>query len=45
VIDALASGDVDVKPLLAKSFPLTEFDQAMEASLSGDVLKNLVVPV
>lgn len=45
VIDALVTGEVDVKPLLAKSFPLTEFDQAMEASLSGDVLKNLVVPV
>ncbi len=45
VIDALVTGQVDVKPLLASSFQLTDFDRAMEASLSGDVLKNLVVPV
>ena len=44
-IAALASGDVDVKPLLAGSFPLTRFDEAMEAALSGDVLKTLVIPV
>ncbi len=44
-IEALADGRVDVSRLLADSYPLTEFDRAMEASLSGDVLKNLVVPV
>ena len=44
-IQALADGSVDVKPLLAEAYPLTEFDRAMAASLSGDVLKNLVVPV
>jgi threonine dehydrogenase-like Zn-dependent dehydrogenase len=45
VIEALATGSVDVKPLLADAYPLTDFDRAMEASLSGDVLKNLIVPV
>jgi len=45
VIDALATGTVDVKPLLAEAYPLTDFDAAMQASLSGDVLKNLIVPV
>jgi threonine dehydrogenase-like Zn-dependent dehydrogenase len=45
VIDALESGAVDVTPLLADAYPLTEFDQAMQAALSGGVLKNLVVPV
>jgi threonine dehydrogenase-like Zn-dependent dehydrogenase len=45
VIDALESGKVDVTPLLADSYPLTQFDEAMQASLSGGVLKNLVVPV
>ena len=44
-IAALANGSVDVKPLLAGSFPLTRFDEAMETALSGDVLKTLVVPV
>ena len=43
-IQALADGSIDVAPLLAESYPLTAFDSAMEASLSGDVLKNLVVP-
>jgi threonine dehydrogenase-like Zn-dependent dehydrogenase len=45
VIDALASGRVDVAPLLATAYPLTDFDTAMQASLSGDVLKNLIVPI
>src|SRR5215211_2833330 len=45
VIAALESGKVDVTPLLADAYPLTEFDQAMQASLSGGVLKNLIVPV
>jgi len=44
-IAALADGSVNVQPLLAETFPLTRFDDAMQASLSGDVLKNLVVPV
>jgi threonine dehydrogenase-like Zn-dependent dehydrogenase len=44
-IRALAERVVDVRPLLAESFPLTEFGRAMEAALSGDVLKTIVVPV
>ena len=44
-IAALADGTIDVKPLLADAFPLTDFDRAMQASLSGGVLKNLMVPV
>ena len=44
-IQALADGRLKVKSLLAETFPVTEFDAAMEASLSGGVLKNLVVPV
>jgi threonine dehydrogenase-like Zn-dependent dehydrogenase len=43
-IRALAEGMVDVKPLLADSYPLPQFDRAMEAALSGDVLKTIVVP-
>jgi L-iditol 2-dehydrogenase len=45
VIDALATGSVDVNPLLADAYPLTQFDEAMQAALSGGVLKNLIVPV
>jgi hypothetical protein len=37
-------GKVDVKPLLADAYPIAEFDRAMQASLSGGVLKNLIVP-
>ena len=44
-IEAIASGSLNVKPLLAEAYPVTEFARAMEASLSGGVLKNLVVPV
>ena len=44
-IAALADGRVDVKRLLADAYPLPEFDRAMAAALSGDVLKTLVVPV
>ncbi|MEA2598516.1 MAG: erythritol/L-threitol dehydrogenase [Thermomicrobiales bacterium] len=44
VIDALATGKVDVKPLLADAYPIAELDRAMKASLSGGVLKNLIVP-
>jgi Zn-dependent alcohol dehydrogenase len=43
VIDALATGKVDVKPLLADAYPIAEFDRAMQAWLSGGVLKNLIV--
>lgn len=43
-IAALADGTVKVDPLLAESVPLSQFDRAMEAALSGDVLKTLVVP-
>ncbi|MBA2520153.1 MAG: alcohol dehydrogenase catalytic domain-containing protein [Chloroflexia bacterium] len=44
-IQAIADGRLQVKPLLADAFPLTEFDAAMQASLSGGVLKNLIIPV
>lgn len=43
-IQALADGSVDVRPLLAEAYPLSRFDEAMAAALSGDVLKTLVVP-
>jgi threonine dehydrogenase-like Zn-dependent dehydrogenase len=43
-IAALASGAVDVAPLLADAVPLAEFDRAMALALTGDVLKTLVVP-
>jgi threonine dehydrogenase-like Zn-dependent dehydrogenase len=43
-IDALAAGKVNVTPLLADAYPIAEFDRAMAASLSGGVLKNLIVP-
>jgi threonine dehydrogenase-like Zn-dependent dehydrogenase len=44
-IQALADGSVRVAPLLAGSYPLTRFDEAMQAALSGDVLKTIVTPV
>lgn len=44
-IAAIADGRLNVKPLLAAEYPLTSFTEAMEAALSGGVLKNLVVPV
>jgi threonine dehydrogenase-like Zn-dependent dehydrogenase len=44
-IAAIADGSLDVKPLLAEAYPLTAFDEAMQASLSGGVLKNILVPV
>ena len=43
-IAAIADGSLDVKPLLADAYPLSRFDEAMESSLSGTVLKNFVVP-
>lgn len=44
-IEALATSTVDVKPLLGEAYPLTELEQGMKAFLSGEVLKNLIVPV
>ncbi|MGH2561350.1 MAG: zinc-binding dehydrogenase [Thermomicrobiales bacterium] len=44
-IRALADGSVKVAPLLAGAYPLTHFDEAMQAALSGDVLKTIVTPV
>ena len=43
-IAALADGSVKVTSLLADAYPLADFARAMDASLSGDVLKNLIVP-
>ena len=43
-IQALADGSVDVSRLLADAYPISRFEEAMQASLSGDVLKNLIVP-
>lgn len=44
-IAAIADGRLNVKPLVAESFPVTEFEGAMAASLSGDGMKNLILPV
>jgi erythritol/L-threitol dehydrogenase len=44
-IAALADGRIDVRSLLADAYPLPDFARAMDASLSGGVLKNLIVPV
>jgi len=44
-IAAIADGSLNVKPLMAESFPLDRFDEAMQSSLSGTVLKNFVVPI
>jgi threonine dehydrogenase-like Zn-dependent dehydrogenase len=44
-IAAIADRSLDVRPLIAEAFPLDRFDEAMQASLSGGVLKNLIVPV
>lgn len=44
-IQALADGRLNVKPLLAGTFPLTDFAAAMQASLSGTGMKNLIIPV
>jgi threonine dehydrogenase-like Zn-dependent dehydrogenase len=43
-IAALADGSLDVKPLVAEAYPITAFAQAMDASLSGGVMKNIIVP-
>lgn len=44
-ISAIADGSLDVKPLIADAYPLSRFDEAMAASLSGGVLKNLIIPI
>jgi L-iditol 2-dehydrogenase len=44
-ISAIADGSLNVAPLLADAYPLSRFGEAMDSSLSGTVLKNLVVPV
>ena len=44
-IAAIADGRLRVAPLVAGSYPVTDFATAMEASLSGGVMKNLIVPV
>ena len=44
-IAAIADGSLKVKPLVAEAYPLTSFHDAMEAALSGGVMKNMIVPV
>ena len=44
-IAAIADGSLNVKPLIAEAYPLTAFHDAMEAALSGGVMKNMIVPV
>jgi threonine dehydrogenase-like Zn-dependent dehydrogenase len=44
-IAAIADGRLNVKPLIAEAYPLTAFHEAMQSSLSGGVLKNILVPV
>jgi threonine dehydrogenase-like Zn-dependent dehydrogenase len=44
-IAAIADGSLNVKPLIAGSYPLTAFHDAMESALSGNGLKNFVLPV
>lgn len=44
-IAAIADGSLDVKSPIANSFPLDHFDDAMQSSLGGTVLKNFVVPI
>jgi erythritol/L-threitol dehydrogenase len=42
-IAALADGTIDVEPLVAEAYPIASFGAAMEASLGGSVMKNLIV--
>ncbi|MBA3449935.1 MAG: zinc-binding dehydrogenase, partial [Chloroflexia bacterium] len=44
-IAAIADGSLAVAPLLAEAYPVTAFHEAMAASLSGGVLKTILVPV
>lgn len=44
VIEAMAKRMIDVRPLLADTYPLTEFHKAMETAMSGTALKTLVLP-
>lgn len=43
-IQAITDGRLKVAPLVADVFPLTDFSAAMQASLSGRGLKNLIIP-
>jgi len=43
-IAAIADGSLQVAPLVAEAYPLTAFDEAMAASLSGGVMKNILIP-
>lgn len=44
-IAAIADGSLNVKPLVAEAYPITAFHEAMQSSLSGGVMKNIIVPV
>jgi hypothetical protein len=33
-----------VAPLVAEAYPISRFAEAMESSLSGGVMKNIIVP-
>jgi L-iditol 2-dehydrogenase len=44
-IAALADGSVDVRPLVGNIYPLDRFDEAMREAATGDVMKNLVLPI
>ncbi|MDQ2683623.1 MAG: zinc-binding dehydrogenase, partial [Chloroflexota bacterium] len=43
-IASLADGTINVEPLVAEAFPIASFAEAMDASLGGSVMKNLIVP-
>lgn len=45
VIDAMAKRLIDVRPLIGDAYPLTRFDEAITAAMTGDVLKTMVTPV
>ncbi len=44
VIDAMAKRKIDVRPLLADAYPIADFGKAIQAALSGGVMKTLIVP-
>lgn len=43
-IAAIADGSLRVAPLVAEAYPISRFAEAMESSLSGGVMKNIIVP-
>ena len=43
-IAAIADGSLQVAPLVAEAYPISRFAEAMESSLSGGVMKNIIVP-